>query len=264
MDDARMKTKLLLTAALCLLAPAVISADKDAVDVDQARTTLKKWVETRRIISQEKRDWALAREVLNGRIDLVQRELDAQSGKIGETETSIAEVYRQQADLIEENEQIKATSEVLSSTLAGLEARTTELLQRLPDAIRVHVRPLSQRLPESPPDNPNDTKLSLAERFQNVIGILNEVNKFNREVTVSSEVLTLPDGASAEVTALYVGIGQAYYVSRNGSAAGIGTAAPDGWVWQPANAAAKQIANAIAILQNEQVASFVKLPIEIE
>jgi hypothetical protein len=59
---------------------------------------------------------------------------------------------------------------------------------------------------------------------------LNEVNKFNREITVSSEVLTLSGGASAEVTALYVGIGKAYYVSRNGSAAGIGTASPDGWV----------------------------------
>jgi hypothetical protein len=93
---------------------------------------------------------------------------------------------------------------------------------------------------------------------------LHEVNKFNREITVSSEVLTLPDGTSAEVTALYVGIGNAYYVSRNGSAAGIGTASPDGWVWQSANAAAEQIANAIAILKNEQVASFVKLPIHIE
>jgi hypothetical protein len=101
MDDARMKTKLLLTAALCFLAPAVISAYKDAVDVDHARTTLKKWVETRRIISQEKRDWALTREVLNGRIDLVQREIDAQRGKIGETEASIAAVDHQRADLIE-------------------------------------------------------------------------------------------------------------------------------------------------------------------
>ena len=158
MDDTRMKITLLLTAALCLLAPAVISADKDAGDVDQARTTLKKWVETRRIISQEKRDWALGREVLNGRIDLVQREIDAQRDKIGETEASIAEVYHQRAELIEENEQLKAASEALSSILVGLEARTTELLQRLPNAIRVHVRPLSQRLPKRPPDNPNDTK----------------------------------------------------------------------------------------------------------
>jgi TonB family protein len=97
-----MKTTLLLTATLCLLAPAVLSADKGAVEVDQARTTLKKWVETRRIISQEKRDWALAREVLNGRLDLVQREIEAQRDKIGETEASIAEVQHQQAELMEE------------------------------------------------------------------------------------------------------------------------------------------------------------------
>lgn len=259
-----MTTKLLLTVALCLLASAAMSADKGAADVDDARATLQKWVEIRRIISQEKRDWTLAREVLNERIDLVQREIDAQRSKIGETAANTAEVHAKWSDLLEENATLKAASEALSHTLIKLEARTTELLQRLPEAIRVRVRPLSQRIPKHPFDNPDKIKLSLAERFQNVIGILNEVNKFNREITVSSEVLTLPDGASAEVTALYIGIGKAYYVSRNGSAAGIGTASPDGWVWQPANGDAQQIANAIAILKNEQMASFVKLPIAIE
>ncbi len=91
-----------------------------------------------------------------------------------------------------------------------------------------------------------------------------QVNKFNREITVTSEVRELPDGTSAEVTALYVGISTAYYVSRDGSAAGMGTASPDGWVWTPANDDAAQIAKAIAILKNEQVASFVKLPIDIK
>ena len=109
-----------------------------------------------------------------------------------------------------------------------------------------------------------DEKLSLSERFQNVLGILNEVNKFNREIAVTSEVRTLADGTSAEVTALYVGIGQGYYVSADGKVAGVGSAAPEGWVWTPANDAAARVAKAIAILKNEQPASFVPLPVRVE
>jgi hypothetical protein len=122
------------------------------------------------------------------------------------------------------------------------------------------VKPLSQRLP----DDANETKLSLAERFQNVVGILNEVDKFNREISVTSEVRTLADGSSVEVTSLYIGIGEAYYVSANGAIAGVGVASEQGWIWKPANEAAPQIADVIAVLKNEKVASFIQLPVEVK
>jgi Protein of unknown function (DUF3450) len=94
--------------------------------------------------------------------------------------------------------------------------------------------------------------------------MLNEINKFNREITMTSEVRTLPDGTSAQVTAIYLGIGQGYYVGADGTVAGVGTATADGWVWTTATAAAPRIAEVIAILKNEQVAHFVELPVRID
>ena len=47
--------------------------------------------------------------------------------------------------------------------------------------------PLAQRLPQ----NSADTKIGLPERFQNVIGILNELGKANGEVTVATEIRTM-------------------------------------------------------------------------
>jgi septal ring factor EnvC (AmiA/AmiB activator) len=251
---------LLLTSAICLLSSGAIFADMTDGDVDKTRAALEKWVETRRIISQEKRDFELGREMLTERIELVQREIESLRGKIGEAEKSITEADKKRAELLEENEKLKEASASLSGTVIKLEARTREFLKRLPDPIRERVKPLSQRFPE----NPDETKLSLGERFQNIVGVLNEVNKFNREITVTSEVRKLPDGTSAEVTALYIGIGQAYYVNGKGDVAGIGTASPEGWVWTPANKAAAGIAKAIAILKNETAAAFVQLPVEIQ
>jgi hypothetical protein len=265
----------LLAAAVGLLASGALAAEKSAAEpdtpraappdaapdgVDDTRAALEKWVQVRRIISQERRDWALGRQILTERIELVGHEAESLRSKVREAEASITEADKARAGLIEENERLKKASDALVAAAAALEVRTRELLRRLPEPLRERVKPLSQRIPE----DPKDTKLSLSLRFQNIVGILNEVNKFNREITITSEVRPLPDGTSAEVTALYIGLGQGYYVGANNQVAGIGTASPDAWVWTPANEAAPTIAKVIAILKNEQVASFVKLPIKVD
>lgn len=250
----------LLVTALSLPLSGAIPGVEDSEEVQSTRDTLDKWVETRRILSKEKHEWTLSREMLTDRIDLMVSEIESLRARIGDAETSIADADKKRGELIEENESFKQVAEGLEGTIVQLETRTRELLKRLPDPIRERVKPLSQRLPE----DPKNTKTSLSERFQNVVGILNEVDKFNREITVASEVRTLTNGKTAEVTALYVGIGQAYYVNTTGTTAGVGTSSKDGWSWTPANEAAGEIAKAIAILKNEQVAEFVLLPVEID
>ena len=233
-------------------------AQNTGAEIENTRDTLSKWVETQRIISKEKQDLALSKEILNERIQLVQNEIDSLREKIEAAKDSITQADEKRTLLIEENEKYKNASAALSGILSSLEERTKNLLVRLPDPIRERVKPLSQRLPKEQ----EESKLSLSERFQNVVGILNEINKFSREITVTSEVRALPDGTSAEVTTIYLGISQAYYVGANAKIAGTGCASGNGWVWKADNAAAEKIARVIAILKNEQVASYVQLPIE--
>lgn len=229
-------------------------------NIDNVRSTLEKWIGTRQLISKEKQDWALGKEILNDQIELTQREITSLNEKITQAKESISDADKKHAELSAENDKLKGASETLKSIVAGLEARTIALNKLLPDPLRERVKPLSQRLPE----DPNNTKLSLSQRFQNVIGILNEVNKFNREITVTSEVHKMADGSSAEVTALYVGLGQAYYIGANGTVAGVGRPSEDGWSWEEANDSAGKIAEAVAILKNEKVAGFVSLPVKIQ
>jgi chromosome segregation ATPase len=221
---------------------------------------MEKWVETRRVISREKQDWALGREMLNERVALVEREIASLREKIDQAKESISDADKKRVELVDENEKLKNAAGTLAGIVARLETRTAVLIKRLPDPIRDRIKPLSQSLPQ----DPNATKLSLAQRFQNVVGILNEVNKFNREITVTSEVRTLADGNAAEVAAVYVGLGQAYYTGAHGAVAGVGRPSEAGWNWESANDAAGPIADAIAILKNEKVASFVLLPLKVQ
>lgn len=252
----------MLIAAGCLLTSAANCAEENdtSAKIENTREALKQWVETRQLISQEKREMTLKREMLDARIDVVLREIASLQEKIKGAEESIAEADKKRAEMIAENEKLKAASASLTDTIERLEDRTKQLIQRLPDPIRDRIKPLSQRLPEEGKEN----KLSVSERFQNVVGILNEVDKFNRDISVFSEVRTFNDGTSVEVTTLYLGLGQAFYASANGAVAGIGTATETGWVWKENNLAAPQISDAIAILKNEKVATFVQVPVEIQ
>lgn len=252
--------KFWLIPVVCLFSSIALSAEAVDSDVDKVRASLEKWVETRRIISQEKHDFELAKEMLSERIELIEREIESLRGKIRDTKESVTGADKKQAELREENENFKKISASLIGVTFDLESKTKALLKRLPAPIRERVKPLSQRIPH----NQEEIQQSLSERFQNVVGILNEVNKFNREITVTSEVRELPDKTSAEVTALYIGIGQAYYVNGKGDVAGIGTTSSDGWVWMPANESAVQIATAVSIFKNETAAVFVQLPVHIQ
>lgn len=250
------------TAALGLGEAGDLRAQETGARLESARTALEKTVETRRILSKERRDWKVGKELLEERIGLVGRETDALRERIAGAEASISEADKSKIELVEESDRLKAAAAGLADGIVAVEARTRALLGRLPGVLRDRVKPLSQRIPE--PDAKEPTKLSLSERFQNVVGILNEVNKFQREITMASEVRELGDGTRIDVTALYVGIGQGYYVNQKATIAGIGTATADGWQWRPANDAAPAIARTIAILENKEPAAFVPLPIRIE
>ena len=254
------KIPALAVSIICLLCSPSRSDSNSEGKIESTRLALEKYIENQRIISKEKRDLKLARQMLNERIELVEREIESLKDKISDAEKSIAQADKKRAGMIAENDKLKKASDSLTDILAVLEGRTKNLLKRLPDPISNRVKPLSQRLA----DKSGNSKLSIAERFQNIVGILNEVDKFNREISVASEVRKLDDGSSVEVTALYIGIGQAYYTNANGNVAGIATATEEGLKWKQINEASQQIAEAIAILNNEKVASFVKLPVEVK
>ena len=246
--------------AMAIASGTRVRAEGDGAGIDSTREMIDKWVETRRLISREKRDFKLGREMLKERIDIIHREIDSLKEKITSAEASISDADTKRVALMMENERLKSVSHTLSATVVALEYRTKALLKRLPDPLVELVKPLSIRLP----DNPEESKFSLAERYQNVIGILNAVNKYNRQISMVSEVRELTDGSSAEVIAVYIGIGQGYYANASGTIAGVGYATAESWHWAAANESAPQIIAVIDILKNEKVAAFVHLPITID
>lgn len=248
------------TALVALPLVAAAAANAGESEIETARAALEQWVETQRVISKEERDLALAKEMLNERIELVRRETEAVRAKIAEAEAAIAETDAKRERAARDNQLLLDSVSTLDGALAEFEQGVLQLLRRVPPPLRERVKPLSQRIG----DTTATAKRSISERFQNVVGILNEINKANREITVVSEVRPLADGTSAEVTAIYFGIGQGYYSGANGTLGGVGTAGEDEWVWRETNEDAAAIAQLIAVWKGEQLAAYVQVPVEVK
>ena len=240
--------------ALC---PALWCAGMD--DEVSPRETLDRWIEAKQLLSRERQDWRLGRQLLDDRIDLIGREIAALTEKTEAARAGIGEADGKLAGMTAHNEELKAATAGLGDTVARLEARVLALLKRSPSPVRERVKPLSQRVPV----HPDETEMGLSERFQNVVGILNEMNKFSGEITEASEVRDLPDGSRAEVTVLYLGLGQAYYCNEKSGVAGVGRPGEEGWLWEPRDDLIEAVAEVIAVFRNEQPAVYVGLPVEV-
>ncbi|MBZ0255862.1 hypothetical protein K8I31_07350, partial [bacterium] len=60
-----------LVGSFSFIPNGAISADDNAVKIDSTRAALEQWVETQRVLSKEKSDLALAKEMLQERIALI-------------------------------------------------------------------------------------------------------------------------------------------------------------------------------------------------
>jgi hypothetical protein len=233
-------------------------ASSNAPSLEETRLVMGKWIETQQILSRERIEWQQGKEILLGRLELVKKEIAELEAEIAEAQGEISATEEKRAALVAEEGELQAAEAQLAGAATSMEAEVQRLYRSLPGSLQGRLKQLHDRIPS----DPATTRVVVAERFQNVLGILNEANKSNSEIVVDYEVRELADGKPSEVRVLYVGLAQAYYVSAQGEA-GVGRPTPDGWAWEPAPRAAGDILEALEIFQGKHSPAFVPLPVKL-
>jgi len=139
---------------------------------------------------------------------------------------------------------------------ATFEVQLKKVVPRLPAPLQDILKPLLSRLPA----DPAVTKMAATERMQVLVGVLNELDKFNSTVSVFHEKRRNARGEEIAVETVYVGLGAAYFASDAGDFAGTGTAGSAGWEWSNRPELAPAVKEIIRIYRNERPATFVALP----
>jgi septal ring factor EnvC (AmiA/AmiB activator) len=253
-----MRTPLLHTLALGLAAmPLFLNA---ANPLAETRSQLREWVETRQITSKEKAAWRTEEAILNDTQNLLTNELGRVSKALEELQNTATAADEDRSKLNAEKEQLSEAAEVVMSQIGALETELKAIIPTLPTPLVNKIKPLIRRLP----DNPQDTKLSLGERVQNIVGILSQADKFNTTITQTSESREIENGKTVEVRTLYWGLGQAYYVDASAQYAGIGYPTPTGWEWPRFDEAGTEIKRLLDVYEGGEAIQFVDVPARIK
>lgn len=227
-----------------------------AADVEVTRAIVEKWVEARQQLSRTRSDWEAEREMLQQTRALLQRELALIEAQFGKLDTNTVQVDKERAQAQDGLRASLEHHERVHRFAQGFEKRVNGLVPRFPEPLQELLKPLLARLP---PD-PANTKMTAPERFQVIVAILNEIDKFNTGLTIASEKRKNDRGEEVAVETVYVGLGAAYFVNDAGDFAGMGTAGPSGWEWTVRNELASTVREMIRIYRNERPARFLSLP----
>lgn len=254
------KKTLIKLAVLPLLIVSPFSR-AEGPNLGETRTALEQWVELRKLISEEATDWRIDRELMADTVDVLGLEMGLLEERILEAEENTTEADKMREELTGENDILKEASRAVEDIMPEMEAQIRELIVRFPDALNERIEQLVKRMPSA--DRARTTRVALGERVQNVVGILQEVEKFNKQITVVTELKALESGEMAQVKTVYIGLGQGYFVDENAQYAGIVKPTADGWQEEIRNDLASSIRDVVKIFENEKLAEFVPLPVEI-
>lgn len=244
-----------LMAVLCLTGIARVSAAEPAA-MDQTRSTLEQWVQTRQLVSKTQSDWQADKESLEQTVALYERELQALAEQMAKVSTNNTQVAKEMDEAL-------ALQKTSNETLAGarkfatdFEGQVKQLAPQLPAPLQDILKPTLAKMPT----DPATTKMLAAERLQVLVGALNELDKFNNSVNVFNEKRKDSQGNEVAVQSVYVGLGTAYFVNEAGDFAGTGAPGLKGWDWTINNSIAATVQSAVKIYRNERAAQFLALP----
>ena len=252
-----MKKKCILGLAL---GASLLSFSLSAQDrVQDTRAVLDRWVTTKQLISREQNDWRLEQSILEDTRTLLNGQLQDLNKVLAEMTATASAADQERSQLTADKAKLKSASAAVANNIGSLESQIKALIPSLPAPLIEKIKPLIRRLP----DAPDNTQLSMAERVQNIIGILSQADQFNSTITLSTESREIVEGKFIQVTTLYWGLATAYFVDTSGEYAGIGQPSDTGWVWNEVPGSGQAITQFLNIYESSEDIQFVELPASI-
>lgn len=225
-------------------------------EIAVAREVISRYVTTRQQIARLRNEWNSYQEITDRRIRLYEQEIARLSETIRAAQEDTTQAERVIAGIRDEIAEMRRANDIIRQAVPELEGKLLELAQFFPDPLRNRINPLLQRIGKS---------RSASDSMAVIIGIMNEVDRFNADFNQDSMQKRLPSGEVRLVDVIYVGLALAYYADAEGTVGGVGFPAEGGWQWTERNDLASNIRRSIQFYQGQiKPAMMVDLPVEVK
>ncbi len=205
-------------------------------------------------------DWSLQKALLEQRIALLKSEaqtLDADMAKLKENE---AKASQERKAFEETLATLKSETDAARKLLARAENALAERYTLLPPYLQKKIYPALNGLDAAAAD-----KKPFAERVQNLVSALNEIEKSRMKIAVQREAIQ-PSGNEnpLQMRIAYLGIDFAYATDESDSVAYMGYAKGGQWHWQAIPEQKDTVSRLFNIFDNREQAIWLDIPLSRE
>ena len=253
-----MNSRILYGMAALIAGTTLQAQDQAAVqkEIEQARQVIESYVQTRQKIAKDQNEWESYQELTNRRISLYKDEISELEESIKEAEEQTTSAERRIAAIREDVRVLRSATEIVSTSPPALEQKVRELYAYFPNPLKDKVTNIVQQL--------GNKTLQTSDRMALVIGVLNEVDKFNTGFTHVTDEMKFGNDTKL-VDVIYLGLGVAYYADKEGKIGGMLVPAEKEWQMVEKHELAPLVHQSILYYTNEvKPAMMVELPIEIK
>ena len=238
--------------ALGLLPVAAWAA---ADPIDQVGKAAGDWLKTRAETVRLQSEWSSQRQLLESTVKALEE-------RAGSMEDKRDHLLAKTAGFQTELAAVGARSRDTATGLETTEARLKQLAERL-QKLRPTLPPRLAAALDLPFQSLAEPGLSLGERMQLAMTVLNRCIQFNRTITCGEEEVA-PAGESSprSLEVIYWGLSHGYALDRAAGRAWSGAPGPQGWRWEPLAAAAPVI-RLIDIYNDRAEPEFVMTPMQL-
>lgn len=243
----------LLLATLNMVYPITASAD-----VGDTRALVEQWVETQRIIAEERNQWAVEKAALVDLKEVLLAESDSLAANIAAVQDNLSATDGVREDLVNRRDALRQATRRFGRQLTAVENQLADIVDRLPPPLAVELRQLIGRLQQR---DSASGQPALSRRLQTVLALLAAIEDFDRAIHVSTGMLERDDGRQQEVDFVFIGLGAGYFIDASGEFCGRLTVTDDGWEQHRDPSLASTLTTFIAAYRDPAKAQFIPLPV---
>ncbi len=240
--------------SLLLILLSTVTGLHGAESLESVQESARKWVDLRLETSRLEADWAWQKELLQSMEDTL-------GLKVRQLEEKEALLQARTASQSEQVEKSREQASQLRIELEEVEGHIQVIVEDLQN-VRAFLPPSLSNSLELAYTSLNEPGLSLGEKMQLVVTVLNRCQQFNGMISYREEIVPTQDKEKV-LSVIYWGLSHAYALDRKTGDTFLGKPAEEGWTWIPRPGMKSEVSRLISIFNEEIDPELVKAPVQV-
>jgi hypothetical protein len=252
-DALRATTAILLITLLGGM-PRLSAGQTPGDPVREVEALTLQWTDLERQKDILQANWRTDKPILEQQLLLFEREARELDAYLETSAQQQDEVEQRRLELLEEQTRLEREQDALERSLAQASRGLETLHPQLPP-------PLFEAWTEDLP-RLRSPLLTPTEKLQLMLELLEQLDDFQRKITLHQSVMTMADGRDYEVKQVYLGLSHGWYVTADGRFGAAGAAGTSGWQWT-AVTDNQAITDIVGILERRVEPALVSIPLKL-